>query len=80
MFETDEIDTELLAKGIAPNKSPIREKWTKYVSQILNEAPVVMPSDPFMQTGSSKGIHTAHLGHVLSEMQYLQLAYPDAEW
>ena len=33
-----------------------------------------------MQTGSKKGIHTEHLGHLLSEMQYLQRAYPDAKW
>jgi ring-1,2-phenylacetyl-CoA epoxidase subunit PaaC len=33
-----------------------------------------------MQTGSRKGIHTEYMGHILSEMQYLQRAYPDAKW
>jgi ring-1,2-phenylacetyl-CoA epoxidase subunit PaaC len=39
-----------------------------------------MPEDTYMQTGSKKGIHTENLGHILSEMQYLQRAYPDATW
>jgi len=33
-----------------------------------------------MQTGSKKGIHSEHLGHLLSEMQYLQRTHPNAKW
>ena len=33
-----------------------------------------------MTTGSKKGIHTEYLGYLLTEMQYLQRAYPDANW
>ncbi|MDC3105448.1 phenylacetate-CoA oxygenase subunit PaaI, partial [bacterium] len=29
---------------------------------------------------SKKGIHTEFLGKILSEMQYLPRAYPDAKW
>ena len=38
------------------------------------------PEDGYMMTGSRKGIHTEMLGKILSEMQYLPRAYPDAKW
>ena len=30
--------------------------------------------------GGKQGVHTEHLGHVLTEMQHLQRAYPGAQW
>jgi ring-1,2-phenylacetyl-CoA epoxidase subunit PaaC len=31
-------------------------------------------------TGGRDGRHSEHLGHILSEMQYLQRVHPDAVW
>ncbi len=80
LFEMDAIDEELLKSGIAVDKAPLIEKWRKQIAEILSEATLDMPKDSYMQTGGSKGVHTEHLGHLLSEMQYLQRAYPDATW
>jgi ring-1,2-phenylacetyl-CoA epoxidase subunit PaaC len=33
-----------------------------------------------MVKGGKNGLHTEYLGHILSEMQYLQRAYPEAKW
>ena len=33
-----------------------------------------------LANGGREGIHTEHLGHMLSDMQYLQRAYPNAKW
>jgi len=33
-----------------------------------------------MYSGGKEGVHTEHLGFLLSEMQYLQRAYPGAKW
>jgi ring-1,2-phenylacetyl-CoA epoxidase subunit PaaC len=80
LFETDETDAALLSEGIAADLERIRPQWHTYVSEILAEGKLQVPADGYMQTGSRKGIHTEHLGHILSEMQYLQRAYPDATW
>lgn len=80
MFEMDETDKLLLAEGIAVNLEGLRPMWKDHIRGVLNEATLKMPEDGYMQTGSRKGIHTEHLGHLLSEMQYLQRAYPDAQW
>ena len=38
------------------------------------------PADDWAQRGGRQGRHTEHLGHLLTEMQFLQRAYPDAKW
>lgn len=80
LFESDELDENLSALGIAPNASELKGKWKTHIMDILAEAKLVVPTDAYMQTGSKKGIHTEYLGYILADMQYLQRAYPDAKW
>ena len=79
-FEMNEVDAMLIAEGIAVDLSAIRPDWINLIGSILADATIVVPGDTYMQTGSRQGIHTEHLGHLLSEVQYLQRAYPDATW
>lgn len=80
LFESDELDENLSALGIAPNASELKGKWKTHIMDVLAEAKLVVPTDAYMQTGSKKGIHTEYLGYILADMQYLQRAYPDAKW
>ncbi|MDP2387458.1 MAG: 1,2-phenylacetyl-CoA epoxidase subunit PaaC [Bacteroidota bacterium] len=80
LFEMDEVDTILLKDGISVDLAPIRDLWKKELDKVLLEAMLVFPEAEYMQSGSRKGIHTENMGHILSEMQYLQRAYPDAKW
>jgi ring-1,2-phenylacetyl-CoA epoxidase subunit PaaC len=80
MFEMDDVENALMKEGIAADLIPIKALWSNQIKQVLTEAGLQMPEDGYMQTGSRKGIHTEYLGHILSEMQYLQRAYPDAKW
>jgi ring-1,2-phenylacetyl-CoA epoxidase subunit PaaC len=80
MFEMDEVELLLLREGIAADTIPLKSEWEQTIANILAEATLGSPNAGFMQTGSRKGIHTEHLGHILCEMQYLQRTYPDASW
>jgi ring-1,2-phenylacetyl-CoA epoxidase subunit PaaC len=80
LFEMDEVDETLLADGVAVDLKPMQEAWREYISDVLLAANLQVPQSGYMQTGSRKGVHTEHLGHLLCEMQYLQRAYPDAQW
>lgn len=80
LFEMDDVDKELIEQGIATDLDAIRPLWNKYIGDVLETAALIVPENGYMQTGSRKGIHTEHLGHLLCEMQYLQRAYPDAKW
>jgi ring-1,2-phenylacetyl-CoA epoxidase subunit PaaC len=50
------------------------------VFAVLTEATLEIPKEVFMQSGGKTGRHTEHLGYILAEMQFLQRAYPGAEW
>jgi ring-1,2-phenylacetyl-CoA epoxidase subunit PaaC len=80
MFESDAVDDAAQASGLGPRWSQLREPWLAEMSAVLDEATLAMPADsPFRSTGK-QGRHTEHMGHVLTQMQYLQRAYPGGVW
>jgi ring-1,2-phenylacetyl-CoA epoxidase subunit PaaC len=60
--------------------SVLKSDWLQKVKLIFEEATLRVPEKVFMQTGGKEGIHTEHLGFILTELQYLQRAYPNATW
>ena len=80
LFEMNETDNEMLEQKIGVDCSKLKIEWDKIINEILSEATLNRPEDANMPTGGRQGIHTEHLGHLLSDMQYLQRAYPDAIW
>jgi ring-1,2-phenylacetyl-CoA epoxidase subunit PaaC len=80
LFEMDEVDAELVNSGIAVDNSVLKSDWDTMVNNILTKAKLTRPEDAYMATGGKKGLHTEYLGFILSEMQFLQRAYPDAKW
>jgi ring-1,2-phenylacetyl-CoA epoxidase subunit PaaC len=79
-FEMDELDEKMLKEKIGVNNKNLKKDWNKLVDETLNKAKLKKPEDGYMMTGSRKGIHTEMFGKILSEMQYLPRAYPDAKW
>ena len=79
-FEMDELDKKMLKEKIGVNNKNLKKEWDKLVDETLIKAKLKRPEDGYMMTGSRKGIHTEMLGKILSEMQYLPRAYPDAKW
>jgi len=80
LFEMDNLDTELLNNGIAVDNSALKLEWDIMVNKTLVKAKLTRPEEAYMATGGKKGLHTECLGFILSEMQFLQRAYPDAKW
>ena len=79
-FEMDELDEKILKEKVGVNNKDLKKDWDKLVDETLIKAKLKRPEDGYMMTGSRKGIHTEMLGKILSEMQYLPRAYPDAKW
>ncbi|MFW2542958.1 1,2-phenylacetyl-CoA epoxidase subunit PaaC [Primorskyibacter sp. 2E107] len=81
MFTADATDEAMAAAGVAPALADMRSAWEATVSEVLDEATLVRPERRFdVHTGGKQGRHTEHLGYILSEMQFLQRAYPGATW
>lgn len=80
MFIDESIDTELSELEIGVLPSSIQSDWMMLTEELLQEATLTHPEVNWPQTGGRKGRHSEHLGHILSEMQFLQRAYPNSEW
>ncbi|MBV9752072.1 MAG: phenylacetate-CoA oxygenase subunit PaaC [Hyphomicrobiales bacterium] len=80
LFETDRVEHDLIASGVAVDPASLRERFDTTLERVLAEATLARPPAGWMQTGGRQGRHSEHLGHVLAELQYLQRAYPGATW
>jgi ring-1,2-phenylacetyl-CoA epoxidase subunit PaaC len=80
LFYQDEIDQKVIELGLGVDNSILKATWNTQVENVLTEATLTMPSNSWQHTGGRKGIHTEHFGYLLSEMQYMQRAYPNMEW
>jgi ring-1,2-phenylacetyl-CoA epoxidase subunit PaaC len=80
MFEADDSERGLIDAGIAVDPVMLLPDWLVTVSQVIREATLVLPENDWMQRGGRDGRHSEHLGHLLSELQYMQRSYPGASW
>jgi len=80
LFEMNNNATEMKKQKIGVDCQTLKPEWDKIVNDIFLIATIHKPINEHMATGGRQGIHTEHLGHLLSDMQYLQRAYPDAIW
>ncbi|MGI9026792.1 MAG: 1,2-phenylacetyl-CoA epoxidase subunit PaaC [Burkholderiaceae bacterium] len=84
LFESDAVDEQAEASGLGPRWSSLREAWLAEMTALFDEAHLEMSKDTaeaskFRSTGKI-GKHSEHMGFILTEMQYLQRAYPGGVW
>ncbi|MEM7407818.1 MAG: 1,2-phenylacetyl-CoA epoxidase subunit PaaC [Pseudomonadota bacterium] len=58
----------------------VSQNWRASVAAVFAEATLDVPEAGWAQRGGLDGRHTEHLGRMLAEMQFLQRAYPGAQW
>jgi len=80
MFEVAGYELQVAIDGIGVDVSKLKEAWFNKVKAVFSEATLNIPEKTFMQTGGKEGKHTEHLGYILTELQYMQRAYPGCEW
>ncbi|AXI46963.1 phenylacetate-CoA oxygenase subunit PaaI [Sulfitobacter sp. SK012] len=81
MFASDDVDAAMAKAGVAPDPADLRDNWEASVRATLSEATLRIPEDDFAHQGGKTGRqHTEHLGRILTQMQWLQRAYPGASW
>ena len=80
-FETDAGDETLNEAGIAPSPSFLHSRFGARAKAVLGAATLTIPDTNFAHSGGRSGKqHSEHLGNLLTQMQWLQRAYPGAKW
>lgn len=81
MFQADAVDQAMLAQGVGPDLAALRQPWLDHIHEVFEAATLeVPPLDAWMQKGGKQGLHGESFGYLLAEMQFLQRAYPGANW
>ena len=80
LFEASSYELQTASEGTGVEVSRLKETWMSRVNEVFSEAALTVPENVFMQTGGKEGKHTEHLGYILTELQYMQRAYPGCEW
>jgi ring-1,2-phenylacetyl-CoA epoxidase subunit PaaC len=80
LFAMDDLERHLTVEGVAVDREVLAQAWHTEVRGWLEECGVKVPDGSWQVEGGRNGVHTEHLGHLLSEMQFLQRAYPGLQW
>ena len=80
LFLMTEEDQIALDHKIGVNTIELKEKYYQKVKEILEEATLKVPETKWFQKGGKQGIHSEHMGYLLSDLQYMQRTYPNMKW
>lgn len=80
LFIPADYDKYCIDAGICPDLRSVRAKAELKLKKTIDEATLNFPLKYNTKKGGKSGFHTEHLGFILTELQYMQRAYPDVHW
>lgn len=80
LFHQTNADQAMVTEGIGVDATKLKEEYYATVTRILEEATLTIPESKYFQKGGKLGVHTEHMGYLLTELQYMQRTYPNMEW
>ena len=80
LMTANETDRSMLESGTGVDLERIRQQWLERVGEVFEAAAITIPAGTWMQQGGKDGRHSEHLGYILTELQFMQRAYPGMEW
>ena len=80
LFDMTDSDKKMADQGIGVDMTALKDDYYKQISEVLDEATLTVPDNPYSKRGGKQGIHTEHMGYILTELQYMQRTYPNMTW
>jgi len=80
LFHQTDAEKVMVSEGIGVDVSQLKESFYKKVNTILEESTLQIPTIEYFQKGGKQGIHSEHMGYILTELQYMQRTYPNMTW
>ena len=80
LFQPTEADTAMVTQGIGVDLTKLKANYYQQVSAVLAEATLITPVVEYFQKGGKQGIHSEHMGFIVTELQFMQRTYPNMNW
>jgi len=80
LFAMDEIDHAVASSGVGVNLAELKTQYFAQVHADIERATLKVPEIQYFQKGGKNGVHSEHMGYILTEMQYMQRTYPNMTW
>ena len=80
LFHQTEADQAMVSEGIGVDVTLLKNAYYQRVGEVLEESTLLIPSIEYFQKGGKQGIHSEHMGYILTELQYMQRTYPNMTW
>lgn len=80
LFETDALKSQFGPNSIFPDREALRTDWMDDVIEVLGTALLPKPDLTHAQSGGRDGRHTEDMGHLLTQLQYMQRTFPNMTW
>ena len=80
LFTSDAIEEQAAVDGVGVVGASLEPAWEASTRAVLKEATLSVPERTRFRSRGKDGVHSEHMGHLLTEMQYMQRTYPGAQW
>jgi len=80
LFIAVNYEQQSASQGFGVDPGILKESWKNKIKEIFSEATLTIPTTSSQHSGGKKGIHSEHLGFILTELQYMQRTYPNSTW
>ncbi len=80
LFNNDDFTEMCSQNDFLPKPTSIFDSWKNEVEAILQKGNLGFPDIILKKRGGRKGEHSEVFGYLLSDLQYMQRAYPNSSW
>ncbi len=80
LVTASEVENAVKIEGIAPDLDVLSIEFWAQVKAVIQESNLKYPEFKNRVVRGKQGIHSEHMGRLLSEFQYMQRAYPNMQW
>jgi ring-1,2-phenylacetyl-CoA epoxidase subunit PaaC len=80
LFGADAVDEHAMTSGLGPRWADLQETWLAEITTVFDEAGLALPKASGFRPTGTRGVHSEHMGFILTEMQHLQRSFPGGVW
>jgi ring-1,2-phenylacetyl-CoA epoxidase subunit PaaC len=80
LFHQTAANQAMVSEGVGMDVTLLKNAYYQKVGEVLVESTLQTPSIEYFQKGGKQGIHSEHMGYILTELQYMQRTYPNMTW